>query len=179
MNKKIIAISVLIAILFVSAITGTIVYYNVVVNQKDSQIANQNNEIANLNRQISNLTAQVGNLINMTRAKENLICTNSDIVSAYKPSSDFSWTITLTLENSGNATAIINNIILNGQSYGSYNPTPTINPSIQNGYALSPSQSVTITIQDTNSSTGLGANHGVQAYVLTAIGNSYSIYIGS
>ena len=35
MNKKIIiAVSVLIAVLFVSAIAGTIVYYNGVVNQK-------------------------------------------------------------------------------------------------------------------------------------------------
>jgi len=34
MNKKIIAASVLIAVLFVSAIAGTIFYYNDVLNQK-------------------------------------------------------------------------------------------------------------------------------------------------
>ena len=62
MNKKIIAVSVLIAILFVSAIAGTIFYYNGVVNDRNSQIASLNNEIANQNAQISNLTAQVENL---------------------------------------------------------------------------------------------------------------------
>jgi len=61
-NKKIIAISVLIAILFVSAISATILYYNGVVNQKDSQIANQNNETANINDEIANLTSQNSNL---------------------------------------------------------------------------------------------------------------------
>lgn len=68
-NKKIIAISVLIAVLFVSAIAETISYYNGVVNRENStiaslstQIANQNNEITNLNSQIANLTSQVSNL---------------------------------------------------------------------------------------------------------------------
>jgi hypothetical protein len=68
MNKKIIAISVLIAILFVGAIAGTMFYYNGVVNDKNSkivslntQIANQNNEIANLTSQISNLKSQLTN----------------------------------------------------------------------------------------------------------------------
>ncbi len=50
-NKKTIAIAVLIAILFVSAIAGTIFYYNGVVNKavnnKNSQIASLNNEITN------------------------------------------------------------------------------------------------------------------------------------
>jgi hypothetical protein len=66
MNKKIIAIAVLVvAILFVSTIAGTIFYYNSVLNDKNSQIAllnsqvaNQNNEIANLNNQITNSSSQ-------------------------------------------------------------------------------------------------------------------------
>ncbi len=69
MNKKIMAMSVLIAVLFVSSIAGTIFYYRNVVNDKNSkiaslnsQIANQNNEIAKLTSQISNLTAEVTNL---------------------------------------------------------------------------------------------------------------------
>ena len=66
MNKKIIAISVLVAILFVGAIAGTIVYYNGVVNGRNSkinslnsQIANLNNEIINLNDEITNLSSQI------------------------------------------------------------------------------------------------------------------------
>ena len=50
MNKKIIAISVLIAILFVSAIGGTIVYFN--------------NRVSNLNSQVSNLKSQIKYLTN-------------------------------------------------------------------------------------------------------------------
>ena len=38
MNKKIIAVSVLIAVLFVSAIAGTIFYYNGVINNRNSKI---------------------------------------------------------------------------------------------------------------------------------------------
>ena len=69
MNKKIIAVSVLIAILFVSAIAGTIFYYNSVVSSENSKISSLNNditnltaEIASLNSQISNLTSQITNL---------------------------------------------------------------------------------------------------------------------
>jgi cell division protein FtsL len=57
MNKKIVALSFLIiAILFVSAIAGTILYYNGVVNDKNSHIASLNNQMGNLNSQISNLS---------------------------------------------------------------------------------------------------------------------------
>ena len=66
MNKKIIVISVLIAILFVGAIAGTMFYYNGIVNGRNSkinslntQIANLNNKIANLNNQITNLSSQL------------------------------------------------------------------------------------------------------------------------
>jgi hypothetical protein len=61
--KKIIAVSFLVIfILFVSAIAGTIFYYNGIVNSENSKIASQNNEIANLASQISNITAQISNL---------------------------------------------------------------------------------------------------------------------
>ncbi len=59
MNKKIIASFLLVVILFVSAIAGTIVYYN--------------NKISTLNSQISDLTGQVSNLSNMTQANESII----------------------------------------------------------------------------------------------------------
>ena len=42
MNKKIIAISFLIAVLFVSAIAGTVFYYNCVVNDRNSKIDSLN-----------------------------------------------------------------------------------------------------------------------------------------
>ncbi len=57
------AITVLIiAVLFVSAIAGTIVYYNNILNEKNSKIALLNSQIPNLNSQISNLKNQVTNL---------------------------------------------------------------------------------------------------------------------
>jgi hypothetical protein len=49
MDKKIIGISFLIAILFVSAIAGTIFCYNGVVNEKNSIIASLKAQILNQN----------------------------------------------------------------------------------------------------------------------------------
>lgn len=65
MNKKtVIFVTVLIAILFVSAMAGTIVYYNSAVNDKDyKKTTLLNNQTANQNTKITNLTAQVANLI--------------------------------------------------------------------------------------------------------------------
>jgi len=58
MNKKIIiALSVLIAALFVSAIAGTTFYCNGVINGGNSKIASLNVQIANLDSQITNLTS--------------------------------------------------------------------------------------------------------------------------
>jgi len=63
MKKTIVAVSFLvIVLLFVSAIAGTIFYYNGIVNSENSKITSQNNEIANLIRQISNITTQIANL---------------------------------------------------------------------------------------------------------------------
>ena len=60
MNKKIIiAVSVLIAVLFVSSIAGTAFYYKVIVNSDNSKIASLNTEIANLTNQLSNLESQM------------------------------------------------------------------------------------------------------------------------
>jgi len=175
MNIKIIAVSVLIATLFVSAIAGTIFYYNSVVNDRNSKIASLNNQVKNLTSEVQNFTAQVGYLLNMTRSNENLICTNAVVGSGYNRVS-WNWTVTLGLENTGNATAIINDIVINGQSYSSFSPVPIVTPSIKNGYALLPNQSVTITIQETNS-TSTPFQGSAEIYVLTAIGNSLSIPI--
>ncbi len=62
MKRIIIASFLLVALLFVSSIAGTIVYYDGIVNGKDSKIESLNNQIENLNSQITNLTAQVSNL---------------------------------------------------------------------------------------------------------------------
>ncbi len=60
MNKKIIiAVSVLIAVLFVSAIAGTAFFYKAIVNSDNSKIASLNTEIANLTNQLSNLESQM------------------------------------------------------------------------------------------------------------------------
>lgn len=58
------AVTVLIVVLFVSAIMEAILYYSGVVSTQNSKIANLNIQIANLNSQISNLTAQVADLTN-------------------------------------------------------------------------------------------------------------------
>jgi len=61
-NKKITAISVLIAILFVSSIVGTVIHYNEVVTQKNSQIASLTNQVSNRNCEISILNGEISNL---------------------------------------------------------------------------------------------------------------------
>ena len=53
MNKKIvIAVTVLIAILFVGAIAGTIFYYNSVVSSENSKMSSLNNDVTNLTAEI-------------------------------------------------------------------------------------------------------------------------------
>jgi len=68
MNKRIIVISVLIAILlgvlFVSAIAETTSYYNGEISSNKSKIALLNDKIANLTSQISNLNSQLSDLTN-------------------------------------------------------------------------------------------------------------------
>jgi len=157
---------IVIALLIVTAIAGTVVYYQ-------SQIASLNTQIIQDNRQISNLAAQVGNLKNMTKANEELTFTNfKGGTFGVGGCNVWNWTFTFELKNTGNATAIINNVILpNGQSYSSFNPAPTVTPSIENGYVLESNQSVTLTLQDTNSTSN--PSNGNYIYVMTATGNSY------
>jgi cell division protein FtsL len=66
---RVVLTALIIAVLFVSAIAGTIFYYNGVVDRKNSEIASlntqlqqQNNEIANLTSQISSLNQKITNL---------------------------------------------------------------------------------------------------------------------
>jgi hypothetical protein len=54
--------TIAVAILFVSAIAGIVVYYNGMLNDRNQKIALLNQQIAVANSQISNLTIEVSNL---------------------------------------------------------------------------------------------------------------------
>jgi hypothetical protein len=66
MNKA--KTALIVAILFVSAFAGTIIYYNGLLNDRNSKLASSNNQIENLNDEIANLTDEITNLTAM-RAK--------------------------------------------------------------------------------------------------------------
>jgi cell division protein FtsL len=51
--------ALIVAMLFVSAIAGTVVYYNTAVNNKNSKITSLQSQISNQNREIANLTTQI------------------------------------------------------------------------------------------------------------------------
>jgi hypothetical protein len=86
------------------------------------------------------------------------------------------WNMTFTLENTGNTTSTITDLIIDGQSYKDLNPIPTINPSIETGYVLTVNQTVTITIQGTSANP---FHSGATLYVVTASGNRYLSYLSS
>lgn len=62
MGKKVISASILIAIAFVAAIFGTIVYCNSVINAGASKIALLNSQTGSLNRRVSDLKSQAANV---------------------------------------------------------------------------------------------------------------------
>ena len=85
--------ALIVAILFVSALAGTIIYYNNILNDKNSkiallktQIANLNNETANQNNRIANLTSQISNLAsqvaNLTGQATKLTPQTANLVTA-------------------------------------------------------------------------------------------------
>jgi hypothetical protein len=59
---RIIIAALIVAMLFIGSVAGTALYYNGIINDKNSQIASLNNQITKLNVQISNLTSQITNL---------------------------------------------------------------------------------------------------------------------
>jgi len=112
MNKKIIAVSVLIAVLFVSSIAGTIFYYNGVVNDRNSKIVSLNNQVTNLthettnqNNEIANLTSQIENLTN-PYIETQLGVTNIGGTSPYAAGANY-WRLFIqgSAFNIGNSTA--------------------------------------------------------------------------
>ena len=61
-EKLVLTILIVVVVLLVSAVAGTIVYYNGAVNDRNSKIALMNTQIANLTSQTSSLKSQVTNL---------------------------------------------------------------------------------------------------------------------
>ena len=110
--------------------------------------------------------------------KGNLISTHSPYTGESSYGHGWNSTIKLYLENIGVGPATISDFVINGKSYSSYTPVPSVNPSIENGYTLSPFQSITFTIKLINQLFPLyhGAN---ELYVLTTDGQSLRIYLGS
>jgi len=90
----------MVAVLFVSAIAGTILYYSGKVSSENSKITSQNNEIANLTDQISNLTTQISNL-----TTANLVTSLVVTENLYFPSYSHYLSITGTVNNTGEGIA--------------------------------------------------------------------------
>jgi hypothetical protein len=110
--------------------------------------------------------------------KGNLISTHSPYTGESSYGHGWNSTIKLYLENIGGGPATITDFVINGNSYSSYVPMPTVNPSIENGYTVSPFQSVTFTIKLINQPAALYQG-GNELYVLTKDGQSLRIYLGS
>lgn len=110
--------------------------------------------------------------------KGNLISTQSPFTGESSYGHGWNSTIKLYLQNVGGGASTISDFVINGKSYRSYTPVPSVNPSIENGYTVSPFQSITFTIKLINQQTPLyqGAN---EIYVLTEDGQSLRIYLGS
>jgi cell division protein FtsB len=77
---RVVLTALIMAVLFVSAIAGTIFYYNGVVDQKNSEIASLNaqlqqekNDIANLTSQISSLNQEIANLTTANLVNELIV----------------------------------------------------------------------------------------------------------
>ena len=124
----------------------------------------------------------VGTVVyNYVQAHEEITFVDVDYLSYGAPTQknySYKWMLTLDLKNTGNTNATITNIIMDEQSYDSFNPIPIVNPPIENGYVLSPNQNVTITMQGTNTTTTPNVYAGRMIYVVTATGN-YSTFVDS
>jgi hypothetical protein len=110
--------------------------------------------------------------------KGNLISTHSPYTGESSYGHGWNSTIKLYLENVGGGPATISDFVINGKSYSSYVPVPSVNPSIENGYTLSLFQSITFTIKLINQPSALYQG-GNELYVLTTDGQSLRIYLGS
>jgi hypothetical protein len=80
MNKKAFMGIVAILLILVAAVSGTIFYYDGVLNEKNSKIVSLNNQVVSLSSEVSNLTAQYSNLTaqsaNLGALQANLTAAN-------------------------------------------------------------------------------------------------------
>ncbi len=86
------------------------------------------------------------------------------------------WKITTSIQNTGTATATVNNVFLNGQPYNTYTPAGVVNPAPVSGViaSLAPGKSATITVTLANQGGGAWVSGmSVQFDIVTAAGNSY------
>ena len=108
----------------------------------------------------------------------NSLDENLTIIPVTSAQCNSNWNFTVYVQNVGNTTATVTNVIIGGQPYKNINPTPLVSPSIENGYTLQPNQNVTIVIQDFTAPQNLQqGNH--QVYFVTASGNSYEFWLAA
>lgn len=99
----------LIAVIFVSSIAGTAIYYNsyynCIVSDRDSKIASLNAQIANQTSEIANLTSQVSDFLAKVRI------TDFNVEGGWRSfgQADYSRSFNLTIENYGltNVTGLV------------------------------------------------------------------------
>ena len=99
---------IVVAILLVSAIAGTIVYCNGLLNERDSQITSLKLQISNLTSQNSDLSNQVANLSSTVKSltSANLVSTinateetdNSDLVQQFPIHTCYSHSVLQSLD---------------------------------------------------------------------------------
>jgi len=111
LNKALTAL--IVAILFVSSIAGTIIYYNGVVNDRNTTITSLNNQIANLKNETSDLNNETSSLkdeiANLTQYEAKIVSFSSDNpVSIVFAVTEYDFN--MAIENTGNVA--IQNITL-------------------------------------------------------------------
>ena len=161
----------MLSILFVSVIVGIVIYHN-------GQTSGENSKTPSLTP-VPTTTPSPTPLPTATYSPphETLTIIDSDY-GMHGVLGIYDWNVTATVKNTGTTTVIITDIIVNGQPYSGLNPEPIVTPSIKNGYYLSPNQTVTITLVESNSQTQPFHNGG-KIYLMTATGNSYLVYQSS
>ncbi len=77
-----------VALLFIGSLAGTILYYDGIISDKNSQIASLNSQLANQSSEIANLTSQVtdlqGQIANLTSANLVSELTANEVAKGYQ-----------------------------------------------------------------------------------------------
>jgi cell division protein FtsL len=117
MNTKAFIAAVATSLILAIAISGTVVYYNGVVDEKNSKINSLNNQAAGLNDEVSNLTVQLANIADQSASfgalQANLTASNLAVANLTSQNIDLNHQI----QNlSGQAADLRNQVAnLNGQ----------------------------------------------------------------